>query len=158
MMSRLRLALVTAVLAGSMAGVAEAQTNRAHLGPRIGYNFDVEEIALGAQFSAPLGDRFEFYPSLDYYFVDPGSLWGFNLDLKYRFSGESLDWAYIGGGLNILTADGYGTDDSEAGLNLFFGIESLKGWVHPFGEGRAILSDNSSFQIAAGLNFTLGQH
>ena len=84
MMSRLRLALVTAVLAGSMAGVAEAQTNRAHLGPRIGYNFEVEEVALGAQFSAPLGDRFEFYPSLDYYFVDPGSLWGFNLDLKYR--------------------------------------------------------------------------
>ena len=50
------------------------------------------------------------------------------------------------------------TDDSEAGLNLFFGIESLAGRVHPFGEGRFIVSDNSSFGIVGGLNFTLGQH
>lgn len=138
-----------------LAGSAAAQTNRPHLGPRLSYQFELEEVGLGAQFSAPLGSHLEFYPSIDVFFTDPNSAWSFNVDLKYRVGAQSSAWFYLGGGLNILDTD---ASDSEAGMNLFLGAESLKGNVHPFGELRFIVSDNSSAQLAAGLNFTLGHH
>jgi hypothetical protein len=47
---------------------------------------------------------------------------------------------------------------THAGLNLLGGVESLRGTVHPFGEGRFIISDDSRFQLQAGLNITLGGH
>lgn len=157
MTSRLRAVVVTLALACGSTTLVTAQTNRAHLGPRISYNFDVEEVALGAQLGLPLGSHFELYPSFDWYFVDSGSLWAFNADLKYRFAAESVRWLYVGGGLNLLTA-GNGESNTEAGLNLLFGVESLKGKVHPFGEGRLTFGDQSIFQLAVGVNFTLGKH
>jgi len=47
--------------------------------------------------------------------------------------------------------------NTDAGLNLIVGLESLKGWIHPFAEGRLTVGDESTFQIAGGLNFTLGE-
>src|SRR5690606_29364654 len=55
---------------------ASAQTSRTHLGPRIGYNFDAEEITVGGQISFPIGRRLESYPSADIHLVDPGSMFG----------------------------------------------------------------------------------
>lgn len=148
--------LFAALVAGA-SGTAEAQTSRVHLGPRVAYNFDLEDFAIGAQLGVPIATRLEFYPSFDYYFVDPGSAWGLNADLKYRFAGESLDWLYVGGGLNFTGVDN-GNDDTNVGLNLIGGVETLRGWVHPFGEFRATISDGSFIQLAVGLNFTLGKH
>ena len=51
--------------------------------------------------------------------------------------------------------DGGGGTGRKAGLNLFGGIQSLKGRIHPFAEMRFIVNDNSTAQLAAGLNFTL---
>jgi hypothetical protein len=158
MPSRLRIAVLTAVLAAGTTLAAEAQTSRAHLGPRISYNFDAEEVGLGAQVGLPLGRRLEFYPSFDVFFVDPGSLWALNADLKYRFGGEGMDWLYTGAGLNVTNASFDGNDQTDAGLNLLLGVESLRGWVHPFAEGRLTIGDESAFQLSGGLNFTLGQH
>lgn len=148
--------LFAALVAGA-SGTAAAQTSRVHLGPRVAYNFDLEDFAIGAQLGVPIATRLEFYPSFDYYFVDPGSAWGLNADLKYRFAGESLDWLYVGGGLNFTGVDN-GNDDTNVGLNLIGGVETLRGWVHPFGEFRATISDGSFIQLAVGLNFTLGKH
>jgi hypothetical protein len=151
--------IVTAlVLATVLAGVAEAQTNKFHLGPRISYHFDAEAVGLGAQFSAPLANHLEFYPSADYFFVDEGSLWSFNADLKYRLAAASIKRLYIGAGLNIAHFSLDDESDTETGLNLFAGVESLKGRVHPFGEFRFMTSNGSTAQLAAGLNFTLGSH
>ena len=158
MLSRLRIAALAAVIAAGHAAAAEAQTSRAHLGPRISYQFDVEEVGLGAQLGLPVGQRLEFYPSFDVYFVDPGSLWAINADVKYRFGGEGMDWLYTGGGLNITSASANGNDETDAGLNLLFGVESLRGWVHPFAEGRLTIGDETAFQLSGGLNFTLGEH
>jgi hypothetical protein len=148
--SRMATALV---LAFALAGAAQAQTSRLHLGPRLSYQFDLEKLGIGAQFSVPIVNHLEFYPSFDY-FIDSGSFWNLNADLKYRLAGASVHWLYLGGGLNIA----HGGDDTRAGVNLFAGAESLKGRIHPFAEFRFTANHGSTGQIAVGLNFTLGQH
>jgi hypothetical protein len=149
-LSRMATALV---LASALAGTLQAQTNRLHLGPRISYQFDLEKFGIGAQFSVPIVNHLEFYPSFDY-FIDSGSFWNLNADLKYRVPSESVRWLYLGGGLNIA----HGADRTRGGVNLFAGVESLKGRIHPFAEFRFTANHGSTGQIAAGLNFTLGHH
>jgi hypothetical protein len=146
------------VLASALAGTADAQTNRLHLGPRVSYQFDLEKVGIGAQFGAPIARHLEFYPSFDYFFVDNGTFWNLNADLKYRVASESVNWLYLGGGLNIARSGAGSVHDTRAGLNLFAGAESLKGRVHPFAELRFTANDGSTGQIAAGLNFTLARH
>jgi hypothetical protein len=143
---------VAMVLLLAGAGTAQAQEKALHLGPRLSYQFDAEELGVGAQFSVPIASHLEFYPSFDVFFTDPNSLWSFNVDLKWRALAKSASWFYVGSGLNIMESGGNG---SNAGLNLFGGVESLKGRIHPFGELRFIVNDNSTAQISAGLNFTL---
>jgi hypothetical protein len=140
-------------LASSLAGAAQAQTSRLHLGPRISYQFDLQKIGLGAQFSVPIVNHLEFYPSFDY-FIDSGSFWNLNADLKYRVPSESVRWLYLGGGLNLA----HGGDHTRAGVNLLAGVESLQGRVHPFAEFRFTANHGSTGQLAVGLNFTLGRH
>lgn len=158
MRARLRGALVALAMLPGLAAAAEGQTNRMHLGPQINYDFDFEDFGIGAQFGAPLMNRLEFYPSFVWFFRDPGSLWNLNADLKYRVASDRPNWLYVGAGLNIARFDAGDADDTNVGLNLLAGAESLKGRIHPFVEGRLILGDGSRFQLAAGLNFTLGAH
>jgi len=152
--SRIATALVAAA---ALAGTAQAQTNRLHLGPRLSYQFDVEEFGVGAQLSVPMARYLEFYPSFDYFFVDNGSFWNLNADLKYRIAAATVRWLYLGAGLNIARSSN-GESHTDAGLNLFAGVESLKGRVHPFAEFRFTAGDGSTGQISAGLNITLGRH
>ncbi|MGE0440131.1 MAG: hypothetical protein AB7L66_07625 [Gemmatimonadales bacterium] len=151
--------LLLALAAGLGTTAAQAQTHRAHLGPRLSYNFDAEALAVGVQLGVPMARRLEFYPSFDVYFPDRGSLWGLNADFKYRVAqSRSADWLYLGSGLNLAHRRVGSADNTDAGLNLFAGAEPLRGRVHPFGEARLTLGDGSSFQIAGGLNITLGRH
>ena len=145
---RLTMALL---LTFAVASAAQAQTGRLHFGPRLSYQLDLEEFGIGAQFSVPIANHLEIYPSVDYFFVTDG-FWSLNGDLKYRIATESIDWLYVGGGLNVVSRSG----NSNAGLNLFGGFESLSGSVHPFGEFRFTANDGSTAQASAGLNFTLG--
>src|SRR5262249_47462028 len=115
-------------------------------------------VNLGAQVSVPIANRLEFYPSFDWYFVDPGSTWAVNADLKWRVAKDQPRWLYLGGGLDLMVHSLNGISSSKAGVNILGGIESLRGWVHPFAEIRGILSDNSSVQLQGGLNITLGRH
>lgn len=138
------------------APTANAQTSRTHIGPRIGYNFDVEDISIGGQLSFPIGRRLEFYPSADLTLVDPGSMFGVNIDVKYRMpSGVSMEWLYLGTGLGIVSRSVGDFDNTDTGLNVFLGAESLRGRVHPFLEGRVLISDGSMAMLMGGLNFTL---
>ncbi len=158
-MTTLAAALVLAsVCAGTAQAQARAQDARMHLGPRLSYQFDLEEIGVGAQFSAPLARHLELYPSFDYFFVDPGSFWQVNADLKYSVPTGAVHWLYLGSGLNIARAGAGKSHDTRAGLNLFAGAESRRGRIHPFGEFRVTVGDGSTAQIAAGVNFTLSGH
>ena len=143
------------VLTSAMAGAAQAQTSRLHFGPRVSYQFDLEEFGIGAQLSVPIASHLEFYPSFDFFFVNVGTYWDVNADLKYRIATESVDWLYIGAGLNVAHISRDRFDDNQAGLNLFVGVESLRGRVHPFGEFRFTANNGSTAQASVGLNFTL---
>lgn len=146
----------TALVFGfAFAGTAQAQTDRLHLGPRVSYQFDLEKIGVGVQLGVPIASHLEFYPSFDYFFVDAGSFWNLNADLKYRIAEASIRWLYVGTGLNISRSGGGTSSATRAGLNLLAGVESLSGRVHPFGEFRFTANKGSSAQIAVGLNFTL---
>jgi hypothetical protein len=155
MVFRIPRIVIPFVLASAFTGAVQAQTGRLHFGPHVAYQFDFEKLGIGAQFSAPLARNLEFYPSLDYFFVDNGSFWALNADLKYRFSRPSVEWLYVGTGLNIARSGSGSVHDTRAGLNLIGGVESLTGRVHPFGEFRLTVGDGSTAQVAAGLNFTL---
>jgi hypothetical protein len=138
-------------------GAPMASAQRAHIGPRIGANFDSDDVLIGGQALLPLSRRVEFYPSMDIYFPNTGTSLGFNADLKVRFPTPDLDF-YAGGGLNYLYRKVAGNSNGDVGANLLGGIETQAGWVHPFVEGRVLLHDNTSFQLVGGLNFTIGRH
>jgi hypothetical protein len=149
--SRLVAALV---LTAAVAGTAQAQAGSVHLGPRMSYQFDLEEFGLGAQLSAPLVPRLDVYPSFDYYFVDPGSFWNLNADLKFRPS-PGTAWLYLGGGLNIARSSFGDNSSTDAGVNAFLGMESRTGRVHPFAEFRFTNNNGSTGQVSVGLNITM---
>jgi hypothetical protein len=146
---------IVALLA--LPGVAAAQQQRSHLGLRAGYNFDLEEPAIGGHFTVPIVRRLDFYPSLDVFLPDAGTRMLFNGDLKYRFSTPSAWEPYLGGGLNMFYRSVNGSSATDVGGNLLGGIETRVGNVHPFFEGRLVLQDDASFQLAGGLNITIGR-
>lgn len=127
-------------------GRAVPVTPGPRFGGHAGYNFDVEELVIGAQLTWPITPRAALYPSFDYYFVDPGSLWSLNLDLKLFPPTRYGAW-YVGGGLNY-TSNGA----SDTGLNLLTGLEGRRSRTAPYVEAKFILSDESSFQIVAGFS------
>ena len=153
MLRRFRQIALGLGIATAQAGAAHAQ--RPHIGGHLLYNFEVEEFGIGAQFSYPFSRRLEFYPSFDYFFVDPGSLWQLNADLKYKLR-EEHNWFYVGGGLGILRRSVGDFDNTDVGANVIGGWETLIGQrVHPYLEGRLTISDETLFQIAGGINITI---
>jgi hypothetical protein len=157
MLTTISKAAAAAVVVSALAGTAQAQTDRLHFGPRISYQFDLEKAGVGVQFGVPIARHLEFYPSFDYFFVDVGSFWNLNADLKYRIADESVKWLYVGTGLNIARRSVSAAHSTKTGVNLFAGAESLRGRIHPFGEFRFTAGNGSTAQIAGGLNFTLGR-
>jgi hypothetical protein len=143
------------VLIAGLPSLGQAQTERAHVGPRASYQFELEEIGVGGQFGAAIGRYLEFYPSFDLFLADGATYWNLNADFKYRLQSPSVRWIYLGTGLNVAHRSINEFKDTGAGLNLFAGIESLTGRVHPFAEFRFAANDGESVQLAAGLNFTL---
>lgn len=155
MKHRIRATLTAAAMLVAVTGVASAQTHSSHFGPRLSYNFDAKAVGIGAQLGVPIASHLEFYPSIDIFFPSAGSLLGLNADLKYRVGRADVSWLYLGTGLNIARSSFNGNSNSDAGLNLFAGVESLRGRIHPFGEFRVTVNSGSTAQLAGGLNFTL---
>ena len=156
--------LATAADAQRRRGPARARPRAAPAlpGPRfgghLGYNFAdaIDAVVLGAQASVPITPQLDLYPSFDYYFVDPGSLWSLNGDVKYRPPTRFGLW-YVGGGLNISHASvsvlGVSASDTKVNLNLVTGLERRRRQVAPYVEARFILGDNSSVQLVGGVSF-----
>ena len=146
-----------AVLAALLACSATARAQRAHIGPHAGYDFDRNVGLAGGQVSLPLSRYVELYPSVDVYFVDTGTLVGFNGDLKLRLTPGAPLQLYAGGGINVLRrrGSGGGSATTDTGFDLLAGVESRRGGVHPYVEGRWLVHDATAFQLNAGLNITL---
>ena len=152
-----RAALASLVLAFAAASSGEAQ-GRSHLGPHIGINTEFDDILLGVHGTFPVTKYLEIYPSFDLFFPDEGTRLGFNGDFKFLIPTKNGFGFYAGPGLGIIYRSFDDGDDADAGLNIFGGIESRRGNVHPYLEGRFLVHDDTSFQLVFGLNFTLGKH
>ena len=151
-----------AVLFGSMLALlavvpssGRAQVNT-HVGARLGYNFHTREALLSANLTVPMASRVEFYPSLDVYTPDRGNKIGFNGDVKVLLPASGSYNLYAGGGLGIVNRNVGDVSNTDVGVNLLFGIESRLGRIHPFGEARILLHDDTQLVLLAGVNFTLG--
>jgi len=121
-------------------------------GAHLGYNFDVDDLLLGAQLAWPITPSLALYPTFDYYFVSPGALWALNLDLKFRPPTRYGAW-YVGGGLNYSHASLNGNGAGDTGLNLLTGLEGRRGRTRPYVEGKLILASGSSFQLVGGVSW-----
>lgn len=159
MTSRLRAVAVAVVLMGGVSAAAEAQaTDAMHFGPRLGYNFDMEEFSIGVHFMKPLTEAFAIYPSVDYFLVDAGTLLGFNADLRYKVPSENLEWLYLGAGLGITRWSAEGVSSTDTGLNLIGGFQPAGGSrIKPFAEARLSIGDGSSFAVFGGIHIPLGR-
>jgi len=142
---------------GLLVGAASAAwAQAAHLGPRVGGNFDNDEALVGAHVSLPLTSWLDFYPSFNAYFPQLGTRLGFNADAKLRFPPTANFQFYTGGGFGLLYRDIGGISDTDPGVNMLGGVDARIGRVHPFVEARVGWHDNTMFQLMTGLNFTLG--
>ncbi len=157
--SRLLVVLLLAALTASSADAQRRSRRRAIVnqsgptyGAHVGYNFDVDELLIGAQLTYPFTPDLAFYPTFDYYFVSGGSLWSLNFDLKYRPPTTYRAW-YVGGGLNWSHASAGGVSGSDTNLNLLTGLEGRRGRTRPYIEGKFILGNGSSFQIVGGVSW-----
>jgi hypothetical protein len=134
------------------------ERQRVHFGVRGGGNFEYSDAAVGAHLTVPLGRTFDFYPSFDAYFPERGSRLGFNADFKYRIPTDTKVKFYTGAGVGMIRREINDIDNHHWGANVLGGIETRATWVHPFLETRVMFYDRTSVGLAAGLNFTLGQH
>jgi hypothetical protein len=151
------LVLLVLVLATS---TANAQRRRAavgtsttpRFGPHVGYNFDAEALLIGGQLTWPITPSLELYPTFDYYFVDAGSLFSLNFDVKYRPPTRYGAW-YVGGGLNYSRFSAGGNSAGDTNLNLLTGLEGRRGRTRPYVEAKFILGDGSAFQLVGGFSW-----
>ena len=150
-----RLFLIIAALAvHSESASAQASTN---VGARLGYNFHSDDAVLGLNLTVPISTRIEFYPSIDLYIPDSGNQVGFNGDVKVLLPVRFGASMYGGGGIGLVNRNAGEFANTDVGVNLLFGIESLVGWIHPFGEVRWMIYDDPQLALFAGVNFRFGR-
>jgi len=148
--ARWTLPVVMLVMAASA-----AKAQRAHIGARVGYDFDSKNPVVSTQVTIPMTRTVEFYPSVDVYLPDHGSMVGLNGDLKFNMP-TTGPRVYLGAGLGVQTRTVNSSSNTDVGANALFGVETRTGWVHPFVEGRAFMSETNRVSVLAGLNFTIG--
>jgi hypothetical protein len=155
-----RVAIVVAGLA-VVATAAEGQrrirggravlVDRPAVGPRVGYDFDAKHVFVGGQLNLPVGRRFGLVPSAEFYPGATGSPFRLNADLKYH-PPTVYGLFYFGAGFAYLHANGSG----DAGGNVFAGWEGRRAQpFKPFLEAKFVFANHTSFNVLAGLNFSL---
>jgi hypothetical protein len=124
---------------------------RPSVGFRIGYDFDATNAFLGGQLNVPVGRRWSFVPSAEFYLGETGTPYRLNVGLKHH-PPTAYGLFYFGGGFTLVHAGG-ATDE---GGNVFAGWEGRRARpFKPFVEAKLVFSDNTSFNVLGGLNFPL---
>lgn len=161
--------LATALV--STAGYAQARSKTFAqgqdklLGPRAGFATNSLDFFVGAQFALPVANRFDIYPSFDYYF--PGNsvkVWSLDGTMRYwpklHMQNSGL---YVGGGLNIshVSVDvntpfgNFSGSSTEAGLSVLSGWDFKKVKPRPFVQLRLVIGNADRLDIGGGVNFRL---
>jgi hypothetical protein len=127
------------------------------MGARVGYDFESKNPVISVQATVPITSLVSFYPSADVYLPDHGTMNGFNGDLKLNLPTNTGPHFYLGGGVGVQTRHVNESSSTDVGANALLGLESRLGWVHPFIEGRAFISEQNRASLLVGLNITLGR-
>ncbi len=122
-------------------------------GAHVGYNFHLDNAALGVQATLPVNRSVAFYPSFDYYPVTGQTWWGLNLDVALR--PPAYQFFYLGAGVNFFHVDLTGVSETSEHLNLISGLEVQMGRLRPFAEALFVVGDSTSFQLVGGANVPL---
>ena len=146
-------------------GLQSAQA-QFELGPRLGFDLEVEELHIGveARFDLPSVDLpIKIKPSIDYFFVENFTLMSFDANGIYEFDLEGgTITPYAGAGLGITywsfdtEFEGFGIDASETnvGLNLLGGAVFGSGGMRPFAEVR--FNTDDLLTLTGGVLFGMG--
>ncbi len=130
--------------------------DRGKFGIRTGVYTDLSDMFLGVEYLAPIGSRVYFNPNIEYVFVPDADYWTFNFDAHYDFPTYSDLFVWAGGGIGVLhfNPDGPAHADTDVGLNLLFGFGfNTSSNIIPYIQGKAIVSDNTDFELGMGIRF-----
>lgn len=163
---RLMLAAVATVLVTSVAaaqGGRKEQGDRPLLGPHAEFATNDFDFGIGAQFSYPIANRFDIYPTFDYYFAgDNLTVFSFDGAVRYwpklnmknpgLYAGAGLNWSHVKVDLPAPFND---ASDSEIGLSLVGGWMFKQVSLLPFGQIRIVIGDADRVEFGGGINFKL---
>jgi opacity protein-like surface antigen len=157
-----RLLLICALAALVPAAALAQSPVVSGIGPRVGFSIDPDQLVFGGQLLiGEIAPDVTFDPSLEIGVGDDITVIAANLDLKYHFSVRGSEWrpyAGAGIGLNFLSWDSPGRDDSETevGGNVILGAGApTRSGNRFFTELRFGLGDIPELKIMVGWNFRL---
>ena len=150
-----RLTAAAVIAAAVMAGGVGLATAGVDGDVRAGYYFDSERAHIGGGFLMPLssGSLWYFNPNLELALSDRSDLFALSGDFHYDFHHKGNTTLWVGAGPSLLIEDNDVDSDASVGLNGLFGIGAARGAVRPFGQFKAILSDNSEVVLTGGIRF-----
>jgi len=140
----------------------KAQGDRPLLGPHAEFATNDLDFGIGAQFSYPVADRFDIYPTFDYYF--PGNsvhVWTLDGSVRYwpklnmknpgLYAGAGLNWTHTS-----FNPPGPGSvSSSDVGLSLLGGWMFKQVSLLPFAQIRAVIGDADRVEFGGGISFKL---
>jgi hypothetical protein len=155
-----RVALVAVLMAAAVCSVASPVAADVDFGIRGGFDDEADSVFVGGELLMDVYPRWFFNPSIEYVFVDDGSLWTLNGDVHYDFDVDIPFAVWAGGGPAVVLREtdpacrGCESDDkTDFGLNLIGGIGVQRGAVRPYVQGKLLLSDDTEAVLAVGLRF-----
>lgn len=122
---------------------------------RGGYYLDSERVHIGGGIVTSLSrdGRWFLNPNLELALSDGSDLFALSGDFFHTFPTAPSTMLWVGGGPALLIEDGPGSSDTSAGLNMLFGVGGRRGSVRPFGQFKAVLSDNTEAVLTGGIRF-----
>jgi hypothetical protein len=142
------------VILGATAAPLEAAETR--FGIHAGVWTDDGDPLVGGDVVLSLHEpRWTLNPSLEYVSGDRVDRWILNGDALYDLDLDTRADVWVGGGLVILFSDhDRGGSSTDLGLNLLAGagLDTSSG-LFPYVQGKAVITDDSSFALVLGLRF-----
>ena len=131
------------------------------LGPQLGFATNNLDFFIGGQFSLPVANQFDFYPSFDIFFPGSGvTVWGINAEGRYWPKLNMVNpGLYVGGGLSIthssVTVGGFSASSTDAGLGLLGGWDFKAVSWRPFAQLHIVIGNANRVEFGGGVNFKL---
>lgn len=137
------------------------QSGQFLLGPQLGFATNNLDFFIGGQFSMPVANQFDFYPSFDIFF--PGNsvtVWGINAEGRYWPKLNMVNpGLYVGGGLSIthtsVTVGTVSGSRTDAGLGLLGGWDFKAVSWRPFAQIHIVIGNANRVEFGGGVNFKL---